>query len=385
MVASHRRHFGTVRKRASGRWQASYWHLGKRHNAPHTFAAKTEALAWLSGVETDIKRAAWIDPVGGRTSLSSYAETWLERRPDLRPSTRARYRDLLERNILPEIGNADMATLQPSSVRAWWAKLAATTPSTAAGAYRLLAAIFNTAVADNLIVRSPFQVKRTGAERAAERPSASVTEASAAIEAVPSQYRLALLLAARCQLRRSEILGLQHRDVDELHGALKVRRGLVVHVDGTKSLGTPKTEAGVRTVAIPANVLPALKNHLSQRVGRDPGAWLFPGQKAQPITPRTLDRIWERARAATGRPDLHLHDLRHSGLTWSTATGATTAELMHRAGHKSPAAALRYQHATEDRDRALADALAGLASAQITPIKKLRRGPSRQQRAQIPR
>lgn len=43
------------------------------------------------------------------------------------------------------------------------------------------------------------------------------------------------------------------------------------------------------------------------------------------------------------------------------ATGATTAELMHRAGHASPRAVLRYQHATEDRDRVLADALADLA------------------------
>ena len=33
---------------------------------------------------------------------------------------------------------------------------------------------------------------------------------------------------------------------------------------------------------------------------------------------------------------------------------------MRRAGHKSPAAALRYQHATEDRDRAIAEALAEL-------------------------
>ena len=57
------------------------------------------------------------------------------------------------------------------------------------------------------------------------------------------------------------------------------------------------------------------------------------------------------------------HDLRHAGLTWAAATGATIAELMRRAGHGSPAAALCYQHATEDRDRALADALAGLATA----------------------
>jgi hypothetical protein len=42
-------------------------------------------------------------------------------------------------------------------------------------------------------------------------------------------------------------------------------------------------------------------------------------------------------------------------------TGASVAELMRRGGYASPAAALRYQHATEDRDRALADALAELA------------------------
>ena len=63
-----------------------------------------------------------------------------------------------------------------------------------------------------------------------------------------------------------------------------------------------------------------------------------------------------------GRPDLRLHDLRHTGVTFVAATGATMAELMHRAGHASPTAALRYQHATQDRDRVLAEALATLAS-----------------------
>ena len=41
MPASNRRHFGSVRKLPSKRWQASYWHIGSRHPAPHvrrTFA-----------------------------------------------------------------------------------------------------------------------------------------------------------------------------------------------------------------------------------------------------------------------------------------------------------------------------------------------------------
>jgi hypothetical protein len=42
---------------------------------------------------------------------------------------------------------------------------------------------------------------------------------------------------------------------------------------------------------------------------------------------------------------------------------------MRRAGHVSPVAALSYQHATDDRDRALADALATLATA--APITAL--------------
>ncbi len=53
--------------------------------------------------------------------------------------------------------------------------------------------------------------------------------------------------------------------------------------------------------------------------------------------------------------------------------GATTRELMARAGHASPAAALRYQHATADRDVAIAAALSGLAEA--AQARTERRGP----------
>ena len=71
----------------------------------------------------------------------------------------------------------------------------------------------------------------------------------------------------------------------------------------------------------------------------------------------------QRARAQVGRTDLRRHDLRHAGLTLAAATGATTVELMHRAGHSSSAAAMRYQHATKERDRIIANALGALVEA----------------------
>jgi len=56
-----------------------------------------------------------------------------------------------------------------------------------------------------------------------------------------------------------------------------------------------------------------------------------------------------------------MHDLRHTGNTWAAASGASTRELMARMGHATPDAALRYQHATADRDAVIARALSEFA------------------------
>ncbi len=76
-MVSTRRHFGSVRRLPSRRWQASYWHDGARHAAPSTFAAKGDAQAWLSAIETDINRGVWTDPAGARITVASWMEHWL--------------------------------------------------------------------------------------------------------------------------------------------------------------------------------------------------------------------------------------------------------------------------------------------------------------------
>lgn len=80
---------------------------------------------------------------------------------------------------------------------------------------------------------------------------------------------------------------------------------------------------------------------------------------------------------AAGRPDLRFHDLRHTGATLAAATGATLAELMTRLGHSTPAAALRYQHAAADCDRAIAEALSGFADGSVVPLRAVGGGGAR--------
>jgi integrase len=59
---------------------------------------------------------------------------------------------------------------------------------------------------------------------------------------------------------------------------------------------------------------------------------------------------------------LWFHDLRHTGQTLATATGATVKDLMRRLGHASPAAPYRYPHAVDGRDAEVASALSDLAA-----------------------
>jgi integrase len=70
------------------------------------------------------------------------------------------------------------------------------------------------------------------------------------------------------------------------------------------------------------------------------------------------------ARAQVGHPDVHFHDLRHARLTLSAQAGATLAEVTRRAGRSSSAAALRYQHAADQRDAIIASQLWAMADEQ---------------------
>ena len=229
-----RRHFGYVRKRPSGRWQAVYRHEGQRYSSG-TFVAKADALAFLATIETEVRRGAWIDPRAGKVTVESYAREWLERRPDLAIRTVELYDYLLNNHVNPALGRVTLAGLAPSKVRGWHAELSQRHPSTAAKAYRLLSTIMRTAVIDGLIVSSPCKVSGAGVEHAPERPLATIAEVRGLEAAMPERLRLIVPLATWCQLRRGEILALRRNDVDILHALIRVNQSRLAAPATSKS------------------------------------------------------------------------------------------------------------------------------------------------------
>ncbi|MDP9331807.1 MAG: site-specific integrase [Actinomycetota bacterium] len=357
---SRRRTFGSIRALSSGRYQARYTSPdGARHRAPRSFATKAEASQWLATVETEFARGTWTDPDAGRVSLDGYARSWVETRANLRPRTVDLY-ESLEHHIVPPLGDREIGTLSAGTVRRWYSQLVRRSGAgslTPAKSYRLLRTILSAAVADGLIARNPCAIVGAGIERSAERPVATLAQVWALADAVPPRFRALVLTAAFGGLRFGELAGLTRDCVDLGDGTITVRRALVQRDDGTLQLGPPKSEAGRRTFTIPAALVPELTAHLARYVEPGDDALVFVGAKGARLRRSNWSVLWKQATEKVGVPGLRLHDLRHTCNTLTAATGASTRELMHRMGHASPRAALRYQHATRDRDVVIATAL----------------------------
>lgn len=376
-----KRTFGNVRRLPSGRLQARYTgpdgvtYTGRSaEGRALTFDSVLYADAYLARVSADIQAGRWVSPsapkAAGPPALRDYAVAWLAGR-DLADRTRGDYTQVLRDHIYPPLGDTLLPQVTPAMVREWHARLRDSTgPTQRAHAYGLLRTILNTAVADDAIAANPCRVRGGGQVKRAKRiRPASLPELELIARSVPGRYQLMVLLAAWCALRFGELAELRRSDIDVRSGVVHVRRG-VVRIPGGRKVKGPKSEAGKRDVAIPPHLIPVVKDHLRDHVAAARDALVFPAASGGHMAPASLYRVYYPARDAAGRPDLRFHDLRHTGAVLAAATGATLAELMARLGHSTAGAALRYQHASADRDKVIAAALSDLAAGTVTPITK---------------
>jgi integrase len=368
-MARNKRRFGTIRKLPSGRYQALFTDsIGTRVVAPHTFTSATAAEKWLRERRAEVESgrhnpAAVIRPA--MLTFGDYALRWLANRHvsgrPIKPQTRAGYQAILDHHLIPAFGPEPIAAITPKDVRDWYALTLTDRPTMRSHAYSLLRTILGSAVNHDLIAANPAHIVGAGrAKRVVQIRPASVAQLATATAAMPERLALMVTLGSWTALRFGEIVELRRGDVDLTAKVIRIRRA-AVRVGGTFQVGTPKSEASVRDVAVPPHIMPLIENHLSKYVGPDRDSMLFPATSGGHLQPSTLSRHWHRARTTAGRPDLRWHDLRHTGLTLAAATGATLAELMGRAGHSTPTAALRYQHIIGGRDAEIAALLSKLA------------------------
>jgi integrase len=226
-------------------------------------------------------------------------------------------------------------------------------------------------------IRGPGCVPAFGVPRQQERLS------------VPQRRKsLDQLLATFANLRFGELAGLRRNQVDLDACEVRVNASTWEMDDGRLIDGDPKSQAGKRTVAFPVDIVPELADHLQRFADPKPNGLVFIGPKGGRRRRSNFRTFWYQARGVVGLPDLHFHDLRHTGNTMAVAQGASLKELMERMGHSSARATLIYLYATRERDEKITDGMGKLfADAKKAGTKK--KGavvePPGTQRARIPR
>lgn len=288
---------------------------------------------------------------------------------DVRPRTLATYRYIIERFILPHLGDKP-ATIGPKDLNTFFATIRKLprkkhgnqravngepipiAASTISLVRTILSQIFALAVEENTLTANP--VNRTRAIRVEKSPRRALTddEAAALLEALRGdRLEVAIRLLLSLGLRRGESAALQLDDLDLEAGTLRVDatsgyvRGVGQHY------GPPKTETSERVLRIPPPLLPAIRWHLRQReleqkaMGWPDSPWLFRSVRTGGRVPSgtIYDAFCNAARRA-GLVGHTPHSLRHSCASFLAAEGTPPHVIKEILGHASMAELDRYVH-----------------------------------------
>ncbi|MBR6459412.1 MAG: site-specific integrase [Actinomycetaceae bacterium] len=290
-----------------------------------------------------------------------WAELWWEYLVDndYSPNTLRGYKSNLRKHVFPVF-----AERYPHEIRVdEWELLFSSIDGSARrfNVTRAVSAFYAYLVDEGVVEENPIRKIKKALSFKAKRERVALTPRQVfdLYLAMEERYRISILLGAYMGLRFGEMAGLQRQDIDLDNEEMHVRRALK-RSEGGGMLGAPKTKAGVRTLAIPSQIMPALRTYLKSDYCEDfPTAPIIPASRnpSDPIAHTTFNNKFNEARKKAGLGNVTFHELRHTHLTWYGRTGATNADLMSRGGHEDADTVMVYQHASIKRQKELANKL----------------------------
>lgn len=304
-------------------------------------------------------RGDWIDPALSRTPFGEFAASWFETKADLAAATKDNVRGRLRKHILPFFEDMEIGSIRATQVRAWVAQLTASglAPTTVNATYRTCSQIFEQAVVDDLLGRSPCVGVQLPSERRSERihflEPAQVDQLAAG---VTERFATLIYAAAYTGMRAGELAALRVSRVNLLAREIDVSESMS-EVGGKLVPGPTKTGKR-RTIGVPTFLCEMLGAHIGQYPSTD--GWVFTMAEGGPIRQRNFyRRHFKSAVGRSGLPeDLRFHDLRHTCAALLIANGRHIEEVKEHLGHSSiRVTSDRYGHLFPKARQALADGL----------------------------
>lgn len=160
--------------------------------------------------------------------------------------------------------------------------------------YPFLRDVFNAAVDNNLIAKSPVPTKiKSKGVRTKEKAALTADQSKRLLDAVSStRAYLFCLIALQTGMRRGEICGLMWEDVDLDKQIIHVRHNAVFTSSQTVVSEALKTSAAVRDIPIPPTLLDTLKGLKSS--GGSP--FILHMENGKPLSQSSFSNLWDMVR-----------------------------------------------------------------------------------------
>jgi len=352
---------GQIRKRGSSWCVVLY--LGRRPQNGRkvykwvTYPSRREAEAALPKLLSQIGLGATLP--SPRLTVGTFLDQWLGDYVESLPSpvTRRNYRDIVRVHLQPPLGQVPLARLSPQTVQMYVSQKLAQgqNPTSVQCHFAVLREALGHAVRWGLLVRNPTDLvdpphRRQRGMHAWDEEQVRLFLAEARRS---STYYSLYLTAILTGMRQGELLGLRWSDIDFVLGTASIQQ-TIYRLGSTILFKEPKTARGRRSVALPAPLIDALREHRERqaKMQRALGSeyedlglvFCQPNGKplhAHNIAQRDFRQVIKRA----GLPRIRFHDLRHTHATQLLRAGVHPKVVQERLGHSTPAFTLAiYSH-----------------------------------------
>ena len=295
--------------------------------------------------------------IADNTTFSEFAQMWVDvyKRPHLRESGLNDLLYTLNNLVMPFLAPYKLRDIKPVHIQRMMAGIAEYAHKSQAKALSATRAIFNAAVDNHVIMRSPVPTTLKARGKLPEEKTPLTREQSSrllnAVKGTRAYIPVVLMLGLG--LRREEALGLMWTDIDFDMHCVHVRRTNVFIGNRNIVSENMKSAAAKRDIPMAPWVEEALlKVHSSDAQS----LYVAPAADGRPMTPASFRSSWRAITSRTtddpellGTPvpkhpeiirtlDFHVHPhlLRHTCITRWVEDGLTPKEMQYLAGHSTP-------------------------------------------------
>ena len=355
-----------IYKRKDGRWEGRVKKKGAAKGRRSYRSVYGKTYAEVKEQMDTVKAELSYDVEKKQGTLGEAVSIWLkERSPYWKKTTYAAYLQMVNKHILPRLGDMSLTSLDEEKIEEFILEIRQEKElsnryqrNVCALVVRVMKYMKRRHHLKADIPENPLSPEKQGAKLLPGEKNLAVLEQYLTEQArLGEETCLGILTAFYTGLRIGEVCALTWEDIDLEESVIHIRRNLqrVKSDDGQKNnnteilLQTPKTITSCRVIPIPPVLLPLLEK---QR--QDAGHYLIKGKRKPWAEPRTLQYRFTGILRACGLEHFNFHMLRHAFATHCIAGGFDVKSLSEILGHSSVQVTLNfYVHSSMQRKRQL--------------------------------